>query len=225
MSSTGQTVFSAAYEISPIILQDGIASAIGGYLPITAITEMFDIPGIENGSFFAQFKPMSGSTLQDWQIAEYPFASMQVAANAVVQQPLKISMMMIAPAQTNGGYVLKQAIFTAIKLALEKHILSGGSFTVITPAFTYANCLLTAIRDISPTSDKQVQFLYQWDFVQPLITEGSAQQVLSNLLSKIANGLPAVSNLGANSSTWGITPPVEVPAYQSLGQGEEIIPQ
>ena len=61
----------------------------------------------------------------------------QTAANAVVQQPLKISMQMICPAQNGGGYILKQAILSALKYILDAHILSGGSFTVITPAFTY----------------------------------------------------------------------------------------
>ena len=214
--SAGKTAFELAYETSPIILQDGIASALGGFLPITALTEMFDIPGIESGNLFAKFKPLAGSSLQEWQIAEYPFASMQVAANAVVQQPLKISMIMIAPAQNGGGYVIKQAILTALKRGIENHILSGGSFTVITPAYTYLDCLLTGIHDITPVSDKQVQFMYQWDFVQPLITVSAAQQVLTSLMNKIKGGLPAVSNLGVSGeSSWGIKAPDNVPLYNS----------
>lgn len=219
MSDTFEkNAFKLAYEISPIILVDGIAQYVGGYLPITLVTEMFDIPGIENGEFFAHFKPLSGGTLSEWQVAEYPFASMQVAANAVVQQPLNISMLMVSPAQTGGGYLIKQAILTAIKSIIETHILSGGSFTVITPAYTYTNCLLTAIRDITSPNDKQVQYMFQWDFVQPLITASGAQQVLGNLMNKFENGLPTPSNL-----SWDATPPNQVPVYQSLAPGESIL--
>lgn len=101
---------------------------------------------------------------------------------------------------------------------IETHILSGGSFTVITPAFTYTNCLLTSIRDITSPNDKQVQYMFQWDFVQPLITASGAQQVLGNLMNKFENGLPTPSNLN-----WNSTPPNQVPVYQSLSPGESIL--
>jgi len=204
MSSTGQTLFQAAYEISPIILQNGIAQYVGGYLPITALTEVIDIPGLSSKQFFAHYKPLPGSTLADWQVAEYPFASLRTAANAVIQQPLKVSILMVCPAQTGGGYIYKQAIFTALKLALENHILAGGTFTVITPAYTYTNCLLTSLRDVSSPSDKQVQFMFQWDFTQPLITESGAQQVLGTLYNNIKNGFPTVG--GSYSPSAATTP-------------------
>jgi len=191
MSSFGQTAFQAAYEISPIILQNGIAQFIpGGLLPITVLTEMFDIPGIEEGQFFAHYKPLPGSTLADWQVAEYPFFNLQMAANAVVQMPLKVSMLMVCPAQNDGGYLIKQAILTALQTEIQTHISQGGTFTVITPAYTYTNCLLTGIRDVSSAGDKQVQLMYQWDFVQPLITVSGALQVLGNFLSKVGAGNP-----------------------------------
>jgi hypothetical protein len=192
--SLGKTTFEAAYQVSPIILQGGIAQFVGGYLPITAVTEVLDVPGWTGGQFFAQYRPLPGGTLEEWQVAEYPFASFQTAANAVVQQPLKISMQMICPAQNAGGYILKQAILSALKLVLDQHILSGGSFTVITPAFTYTNCLLTGLRDISSPSDKQVQYMFQWDFVQPLITESAAQSALQGFLDKVSNQLPSNSS-------------------------------
>ena len=192
--SLGKTVFEAAYQVSPIILQNGIAQYIpGGLLPITAVTEILDVPGWTGGQFFAQYRPLPGATLEEWQVAEYPFASFQTAANAVVQQPLKVSMQMICPAQNGGGYVLKQAILSALKLILDQHILSGGSFTVITPMYTYTNCLLTGLRDISSPSEKQVQYMFQWDFVQPLITASGAQSVLSSFLDKVSNQLPTTN--------------------------------
>lgn len=207
MASTGQTLFKAAYEISPIILQNGLAKYVGGYLPITALTEIIDIPGLSSKQFFAHYKPVAGGTLADWQIAEYPFANLRTAANAVIQQPLRISLMMVAPAQTGGGYVFKQAIFTALKLAMENHILQGGTFTVITPAYTYFDCLLTNIRDISSPSDKQVQYMFQWDFVQPLISQTGALEVVEGqLMNNITNGQPTVA------SSWTQSP-ASMPSY------------
>lgn len=186
-----KTIFETAYQTSPILLQNGIAQNIpGGILPITAVTEVLDLPGWTGGQFFAQYRPMSGATLQDWQIAEYPFASFQTAANAVIQQPLKVSMQMICPAQNGGGYPFKIAIITALKAVLDQHILSGGSFTVLTPMYIYTNCLLTSLRDISSPSDKQVQYIFQWDFTQPLITASGAESVLGNFLDKVKNNLP-----------------------------------
>ena len=117
MTTTGQTIFEAAFEISPIILQGGLAQFSGGYLPLTAITEVIDLPGLSSKQFFAHYKPLAGSTLSEWQIAEYPFVNLQMAANAQIQMPLKVSLLMVAPAQTGGGYLFKQAIFTALKIA------------------------------------------------------------------------------------------------------------
>jgi len=212
MTTTGQTVFQAAFEVSPIILQDGLAQFSGGYLPLTAITEIIDFPGLSSKQFFAHFKPLSGSTLAEWQVAEYPFVNLQMAANAQIQMPLKLSMLQVSPAQTGGGYLFKQAIFTALKIALENHIQLGGTFTILTPAYTYTNCLLTSLRDVTSPSDKQVQTMFQWDFVQPLITESGASQVVGSLMQRLGDGLP--TNLTYS----------QVPAQNALLPGEEILP-
>ena len=123
-------------------------------------------------------------------------ANFATAANAVVQKPLNVSMAMICPAQNNGGYLQKTAILTAMQFLIQNHISNGGTFTILTPAFVYANCLLTGIRDITPPSDKQVQYVYQWDFTQPLITTSQAQSVLGTLMNKIQSGLPTTSAWG-----------------------------
>ena len=188
-TSLEQTVFEAAYQIAPIWLQGGVAQAIGGYAPINLV-----LPSLNSLQFVAEYKPLAGSTLAKWQIAEYPFANFATAANAVVQQPLNISMMMICPAQNNGGYVTKIAIFTALQALIQSHISSGGTFVVLTPSYIYNNFLLTSIKDISPPSDKQVQFLYQWDFTQPLITASASQNLLGNVMSKVSQGLQTTAS-------------------------------
>lgn len=210
MANIVRTAFELAYEVSPILLEQGIAQNLsGGVLPILSATELFDVPGLLNtigtgtstSEFFAHFKPLSGSTLTEWQFAEYPFANMQMAANAVIQMPLKISLAMVAPARTPAGYITKKAQFTALQGMIQSHIQQGGYFTVATPAFIYTNCLLKSIRDITPAGDKQVQYIYQWDFEQPLITEQAAKTVIGGILKNIQNG-----GLTQGNVTWNSTP-------------------
>jgi hypothetical protein len=212
MTTAGETVFKAAFEISPIILTDGLAQYSGGYLPLTLITEIIDFPGLSSKQFFAHWKPLAGSTLSEWDVAQYPFVNIQMAANAQIQMPLKVSMLMTAPAQNNGGMLFKQAIFKAMQLAIEKHIQLGGTFVVLTPAYTYTNCLLTNLRDVTSPSDKQVQTTWQWDFVQPLITESAAASVAGQFVTGMQNGTPTAITNSA------------VPVSQSLLPGESIVP-
>jgi hypothetical protein len=183
--SIEQSAFQLAYELSPIFLVNPL---IPIPVPIITLTELLDTPGFQAKEFFAHFKPLPNSTLEEYQVAQYPFANLTMAANAVLQQPLKISMLMVCPAQNEGGYILKQAQITALKLGIDTHIQSGGTFTVVTPAYTYTNCLLTSLRDITPPSEKQAQIMYQWDFVQPLVTTSAVSSVLNTVLNSIKNG-------------------------------------
>ena len=106
--------FKLTYELSPIILTGGIATNIpGGGLPIVSITEALNFTeGLLSGGedldlddFFAHFVPLAGSSLIDQQIAKYPLANQTVAANAVITQPLNISMRMIVAAKDGVGYL------------------------------------------------------------------------------------------------------------------------
>ena len=47
---------------------------------------------------------------------------------------------------------------------------------------------MTALTDISGGASAQVQYQWQFDFEQPLVTLQAAQQVYSGLLNKIAGG-------------------------------------
>ena len=85
-------LYGAAFQISPIILNGGIASAVGGAIPISAITETVGLVGAAAGGSltqsFASFRPLAGSTLIRNQVAEFPFFTQQIASNAMIQQPL-----------------------------------------------------------------------------------------------------------------------------------------
>lgn len=191
------TQFQLQNEISPIVLMGGLAQQLQDGMKITDLTEPggdASTVGYTYDDYFAHFKPVSGGTLAEWGIAEYPFASLIMAANAVIQNPLKISMLMICPAQTDTerNYISKSQRLTNLQNQIQTHISLGGTFIVVTPAFTYDNVLLRSIRDVSPPSDKQVQFIWQWDFEQPLITTSGAQQALGFFASKAQDGLPTL---------------------------------
>jgi hypothetical protein len=201
-------LFKLAYQLSPIILTGGAAELIPGkMLPIIAITEALNFPlGLLSGgldldlnNFFANYEPLPGSNLISYEVGHYPFANQAVAANAVIAQPLKISLRMNISIRQRGGYPSKLVTMTALKSVLDGHITSGGTFTVATPTWLYTNCLLTNLSDVSDRSSKQVQNTYQWDFEQPLLTLQQVQQTLNNLMSKIDALVPTDGSLSGNA--------------------------
>jgi len=210
--SFGRQIFQLGFQISPIILTNGIASDIPGQmLPIVALTEGSSFAlGLLSGDgvpsldeFFAHFRVLPGTNLQSNQIGNYPFANQQVAANGIIDQPLNVSVMMTCPARGRGGYVSKLATMTALTKALSLHNNSGGTYTIATPAYIYTDCIMLGMRDASPGTSHQVQTDWQMDFVQPLVSLDQAQQVYNSLMQKISSGLPtgsAPSNSGLAST-------------------------
>ncbi len=213
--SAGLAAFKLSFQLSPIIFTGGIAAGItaalpGGGLPIILITEALNfteglLAGAEDlnlDDFFANFHPLPGSTLIDQQIGKYPFANQAIAANAVIRQPLTISMRMICPARQEAGYALKLATITALQAAFAAHNGSGGTYTVATPSYFYTNCVMNGMRDTSNAQSAQAQNTYQLDFEQPLLTLQDAIQAQNNLMSQITAGVPS-------GTTWsGIAPTV-----------------
>lgn len=209
------SLFQLGFQISPIILTGGIAAGIpGGMLPVVSLTEAASfIGGILGGSvsaslddFFAHYEPLPGSTLIDNQIGHYPFANQIIAANAIIVQPLRISLRMICPVNSANGYAAKLLTMTALQMALYQHNLQGGTYTVATPSFAYTNLVMLGLRDISQGESKQVQHTWQWDFEQPLITLQQAQQAQSSLMSKLTNGTPTDGSLSGPGAAVGIPP-------------------
>lgn len=230
MSSAGLVAFQLGFEISPIIMTGGIAGGIlGGMLPIVSILESADfLTGILSGSssafdlsrYFAHFRPIPGSTLIDNQFGTYPFANQTVAANAVIVQPLRISMLMTCPANTNSGYLGKLAVMTALQQVLKQHTAMGGTYTVVTLAQIYTNMLLLQLKEVSGGETKQDMTAYQWDFWQPLITLQQAANAQNNLMNAISNGTPTDGSLSGPGSTVGaqnsLATPSTIPAASSL---------
>lgn len=184
-----------AFEVSPILLVDGIAADIpGGTLPIAVFTEGLNIlDGALHGELAdnsTRFMPMPGTTLIQQDVGTYPFYNQATAANAVVQKPNKVIMQMIRPASTSSGYANKTMTFMALKLALDKHNQSGGSYTVLTPSFIYTGCLLRSMVDNAGFSpqNKQAQYSWSFEFEQPLLTISQLDAAMGNLMSKFSSG-------------------------------------
>lgn len=123
--------FSLAFEISPIILNGGIAKNIpGNSLPIAVFTESLSIVnGVLSGDVSAstKFHPMAGTTLIQQDIGNYNFFNQITAANAIISKPNRIIMQMVTPANTKGNkYTHKAITFGALKVALDTHNQAGG---------------------------------------------------------------------------------------------------
>jgi len=194
--STGRALYQLGFEISPIVLTGGIASQIpGGMLPIIAITEAANfIDGLLSGAdispdnFFAHYRPAPGTTLARNMIATYPFANQTVAANALIAEPLKTSMLMMCPARNAAGAWVKLATMAALQKTLALHNSQGGLYSVVTPSYIYTGCMMTAFVDVSEGSTRQSQATWQMDFVQPLTTLTQAQSVVSGLMQRLGSG-------------------------------------
>lgn len=195
--NVGLTSYQLAYEISPIILTGGLAQLVpGNMLPLVCITQIGNLStgllhasiNINFDDFYAHFQPVPGGTLHNNQIGKYPFANQQVAGNAIIMQPLNVSMLMKCYPTISGGMVSRLMTATTLKTALDNHHAAGGTYTILTPACIYTGCIMTAMTDVSTGASKHPQTEWKLDFEQPLLSEAQATTQLSNLMGKITAG-------------------------------------
>jgi hypothetical protein len=184
------TAYDLAFQISPIILVGGVVSgAQGGALPIIYFYGQLGLfSDVTDPTAFPRYLPVPGGTLISNQVGTYPFANQYVAANALIVQPLAISMRMISPVNQPGGYLTKLAMFSALQNSLAQHCALGGTFSVATPAYIYNNLLLTEMIDVTHGENQQQQVDWQLDFVQPLLTQQAAAAAQNNFFSKVTGG-------------------------------------
>jgi hypothetical protein len=209
LESIGRAAYRLSFEASPIILQGGIAGAIGGYLPIIALTEALNFatgllsgagPELTIDNMFAHFRPIAGSTLIANRIGKYTFANQTVAANAIIADPLHVSLLMVCPAKGPGGIATKLATMIALQKTLQLHSVQGGTYIVVTPSGYWPNAILLSFTDASSGDAKNPQETWKLDFEQPLITLQQAAQVQNQLMSQITNGLPTDGSTSGPSS-------------------------
>lgn len=197
MSVGARSAYDLAYQVSPIILTGGsISSFPGSALPMIAMVGQ--LAGFAQGflstqnfglnDFSYRFVPLSGATVLNNSVAVYPFANQHVAANAYIEEPLNISLEMIAPVKDTAGYLSKMSIFTALRDACYGHITAGGTFTVNTPAYMFQECLLTSIVDVTGGETHQQQVRWRWDFFKPLITTAQAEAAKNGLIQALGGG-------------------------------------
>lgn len=212
--SGGQGAYKLAFEIAPITLTGGVALNVpGGMLPLLSVTQAASFSGLISGGtdvslddFFANFYPLPGSSLIDQQIGMYPFANQTVAANAIIVQPLQISMLMRIPVRDPAGYSTKLAIMASLQATLHQHNTMGGTYTVMTPCFPYTNCVMTGMHDVSSGETLQAQMAWKFDFIKPLISMEDANNVQMNaMMQQLSSG---VQTDGAN---FGLAPTVGLP--------------
>ena len=196
--------YDLAFQVSPIILTGGIASGIpGGMLPIIMLVGglagfaqgLLSNGGLSMQDFPARFIPTPGTTAILQSIGQYPFANRNIAANATIEMPKNIGFQMIAPVQDPGGYLTKLALFTSLQSALNNHNNNGGTYTLATPSMIFPDCVMLGMTDVTQTSSKQQQIMWQMDFQQPLISLQSAQAAFNGLMGLLDSG----AQVGAGS--------------------------
>lgn len=217
-------------------MSNGIAKFMpGGMLPLAVITEAINFPlGLLGNSsnrdidnFFAAFMPVSGGTLIEQEIARYPFANQVVAANAVIGQPLHVSMLMICPAKNALSYYTRLAIIQALQAAIVLHNNNGGTYLVATPSYIYPNCIFRRMSDVSSGVSKQPQSAWLLEFEQPLIALGAGGTVASQ--SSMLQVLSALGFVDSANLSWSgpfssipnpsLAGPLGTPALQGTTQG------
>jgi hypothetical protein len=197
------------YQVCPIILTGGAISQVsGGVLPMlslfystgSALELPYDIDDLDNA--FGAFNVLPGGTLVAQTIGKYPFANQSVAANAMIREPLTLSVIMDTPMRGPDAWNKKQSVMTALKLALDGHNNAGGMYTVATPAFIYQNLVMTALTDNSRGNNSLPQNAWRFDFEGPLITIAAAQGSQNQLMQKISNQVYNPGNItGAQPGT------------------------
>jgi hypothetical protein len=213
------------YQLTPIWLQNGIASSItGGYLPILSILnyEIFAAltsqqPIADDWSFenaFAIFQPAPGGSLVSQSVAEYPFANVSVAANAIIRNPINVSMVMMTPMKEDNAWAMKQSRMTSLKSVLDTHNNLGGTYVVFTPAYVYSDMAMLDLTDISTGTSPLPQNTWRWDFTKPLISLADIYGAENNLIAKITAGLPATNLISSITNALGT-----ISSIFNIGQG------
>jgi hypothetical protein len=198
--STTMSAYDLAFQVSPIILVNGIAASTPGrMLPIIALTGQLAAfvqgaatGGLSTNDFFARFVPIPGGTFVAQQIGRYPFANQNTAGNAVIRQRNQLSLLMMCPVQDDAGYLTKLPILSALQASLSQHNMLGGTYTIATPGMIYQNGVMLGMTHVDGGETKQQQTKFQLDFWFPLITASQANAAMGNLMQAVHNGTQIV---------------------------------
>jgi hypothetical protein len=226
MTNPAASQIQYTYVTCPIFLTGGIAGSLeGGTIPIISLLNPGAFPSglgsVSGPDFdlddaFAQFHAMPGASLQNYDLGRYPFANQVTAANAIITEPLNISMTMIVAFKPGNSNVSnRQSVMTSLKQTLDQHALAGGTYVVNTVSYPYQNAILKGLHDSSSAEVEIPQWRWVWDFEIPLISLEDANNVVqrySNLMGRMSSGQVVQPN-ASGSITWsGTAPTVGNPA-------------
>lgn len=192
-----------AYEITPIILTGGIASSQGDGLPIVALTQ----PGYQSDpvtggaspsldDFNFNYTPLAGSRLLKFMAGTYPYANQAIAANALIQDPNSVSLLMFCPATLDWPFSARKSDINSLVSSLKLHQSLGGQYSVVTPAYTWTGALLLELLDVSGADSHQYQYAWQWNFFAPLTSIEQAVAAQNGLASTLTNQTQPAGSTG-----------------------------
>lgn len=178
---------------------------------------------------FGAFSVLPGGTIIQQETAKYPFYNQWTAANAVIRNPLTISLIWDTPMKAAVGtsaWAVKMAVMTNLKLVLENHNNLGGTYTVVTPSVVYDNLVMTGLTDNSRGVSPMPQNAWRFDFERPLIqlAELQAAAAMSPLMNALNYGLETQGNWSGFTVTDAVAPlynlgaSAAVPSITAIGQ-------
>jgi hypothetical protein len=202
------------YQVSPVYLTGGIAGGMGGgYMPMLSLTDsaafgnnILGTAGYSLDDAFGTWQVAAGGTLLEQNVGQYPFANLTVAGNAIITNPLNLSMIMLTPMRGANAWEVKKSTMQSLVSTLKQHCNSGGTFMVDTPSYVYTDMILLNITDVSMAMNALPQNAWRFDFHKPLISMSDAATTYGNLLSKMQNGqsTPAPGNGGGSGPQTGV---------------------
>jgi hypothetical protein len=240
--------YKVRYQIAPIVLIAGIAQNIpGGMMSILGLSNPNLLPlglqgqanllsalNIANANVagtagnatnftnfddaFGAFTVMPGGTLCANTVPKYPLADMTLAANAIVRDPITVSLIWDTPMRGINAWDVKLATMQALKATLDLHNNMGGRYGVMTPAFYYDNLILTSLTDNSRGGSPLPQNAWRFDFERPMVIATTDITGLTGaqsiLVGKLTAGLPTTGNLSGN-----VPPTITANAQPQLSPG------
>lgn len=244
-----------SYQVSPIFLTGPPVSNVpNGMLPFLSIVnpgafpntsgeaysygstggavgQLLDLSAVSVNEYlldnaFGAFNVLAGGSLIQQTVAKYPFANQSYAANAILRDPLHVSLIWDTPMRGQNAWGQKLQVMQSVKARLDYHNNNGGTYIVVTPAYVYDNMVMLALTDASRGASTLPQNAWRFDFERPLITLQDLRAAQSALMSKITNGVLTDGNWsGAKVGLGSITsqpnmsmgPNAPVPSMSATG--------
>jgi hypothetical protein len=138
---------------------------------------------------FGAFNVLAGGSLIQQTVAKYPFANQSYAANAILRDPLHVSLIWDTPMRGANAWGTKLTTMQSLKQRLDTHNNGGGTYIVVTPAYVYDNLVMLSLTDASRGSSNLPQNAWRFDFERPLIVLQELRKAQGALMSKLTNGV------------------------------------